>query len=336
MLPRCGKVPASGLKEFVFCNLGAKSDRVLLGPAVGEDAAIIRMDGKVLALKTDPITAAVDDIGWLAVHINANDLAVRGIHPAWFLSTILLPRGSSEETLQKITQQIHEACVELGVAVVGGHSEITTDVGRPVVVGVMAGEGESYVTTAGAAPGDVIVMTKSAGIEATRILASDLGHVIAEKLPANILEEAKGLKRRIGITRDAMIAMEAGGVHAMHDPTEGGILTGLWELSEASGHGLTAYEDRIAVADATREVCKIFQVDPLSVMGSGALLLTAEAGDAESIMARLRQAGIPAAVIGQITFDQHRRMVKVGGYGQEITPPDHDPLYDVLEKFGTP
>jgi len=336
LLPRIGKVPASALREFVFTKLGARSERVLLGPGVGEDAAIIRMDGKVLALKADPITASLEDIGWLAVHINANDLAVRGIRPAWFLATVLLPSGSSAEALRMIADQIDEACTFLGVAVVGGHSEVTAEVRRPLVIGAMAGEGESYVTTAGARPGDAIVMTKTAGIEATRILAKELYPVLAEKLPEEVIHQALAFRSSVSVVKEAMTIMEAEGVNCMHDPTEGGVVTGLWEIAEASGHGLIAYEDRIPIAEPTRALCEVFGVDPLTVMSSGTLLLTAPPPEADDIMISLGKAGIQATIIGQVTEDRQRRFVRIGGYGQPLEPPERDPLYDVLERFGKP
>ncbi|MCW4014145.1 MAG: AIR synthase related protein, partial [Candidatus Bathyarchaeota archaeon] len=171
-----GKIPKELLTKYVFSCLGTPNSRVLKGPLIGEDAAVIDLGEKVLIAKANPITGAEEKIGWLAVHINANDVAARGATPLWYMSIVLLPEGADESLLETIMLEQHEACSELGICIVGGHTEVAPNLGRPIVSGFMLGEAskDNYVTTGGAKVGDHIVLTKCVGIEGTGILASDL------------------------------------------------------------------------------------------------------------------------------------------------------------------
>jgi len=153
-----GKLPYEFLQKLVFTKLGIPDKRVLVGPSIGEDAAVIEFGDRVLVMATDPITAATKDIGWLSVHINANDVASCGVKPIWFLCTILLPEGSDESIVEEILSQIDRACKELKIALIGGHTEISAGLNRPIIVGFMIGEApkDRYVRTGGAKPGDSI------------------------------------------------------------------------------------------------------------------------------------------------------------------------------------
>jgi hydrogenase expression/formation protein HypE len=171
-----GKIPKELLTKYVFICLGVEDKRVIKGPLIGEDAAVIDNGEKVLVVKANPITGAENKIGWLAVHINANDIAARGAEPLWYLSIVLLPEGADEELLEAIMLDQHRACSELGICIVGGHTEVSPELSRPIVAGFMLGEApkNGYVTTGGAEVGDHIVLTKGVGLEGTGILAADL------------------------------------------------------------------------------------------------------------------------------------------------------------------
>lgn len=252
-----GKVPSDVLRRVVFNRLGVPSDRLLQGPGVGEDAAVIDMGEKVLVVKSDPITGAVGSVGWLAVHINANDVASTGARPLWFLCVTLLPEGAGEELLNEIMDQMQAAFEEVGVSLIGGHTETTPGLDRPLIIGFMMGEADKdkYVTTGGARPGDVIILTKSAGIEGTAVLAQDLNAILRERVRDDVLLSAESMLRRISIVPEAMRAVEAGGVSSLHDPTEGGVLNGIWEMAEAAEVGVVINEEAIPIADETRIIC---------------------------------------------------------------------------------
>jgi hydrogenase maturation factor len=275
-----GKVPSDVLRRVVFPYLGVKSDRVLQGPGVGEDAAVIDMGDKVIVVKANPITGAEAKIGWLAVHINANDIAACGAMPQWFLLNILLPEGADESLLEGIMVDINEACCDLGISLVGGHTESAPGLDRPIISGFMMGElpKERYVTTGGARPGDAVILTKGAGIEGTGILATDLAEVLRQKVGLEVLIEAAELLKMISVVREALVAMEAGGIHSFHTPTEGGVINGIWEMTEAADVGVRISEKVIPIAPVTSIICDVLGIDPLKLLGSGALLIAAEPG----------------------------------------------------------
>ncbi len=332
-----GKLPQDILKRVVFERLGIHSERVLQGPGVGEDAAVIDMGDRVIVVATDPITGAVGNVGRLAVHVNANDVASTGARPLWFLCVTLLPEGNDETLLEGIMEQIHAACMEIGVALVGGHTETTPGLDRPILIGLMMGEAskEDYVTTGGACPGDVIVLTKGAGIEGTAILAEDLARVLEDKIEASVIHAAKQMVKRISVVPEAMKAVELGGVHSLHDPTEGGLLNGVWEMAEAAGVGVEIYESKIPIAPETKAVCGALNVDPLKLMGSGALLIVLERMKVEKLLSLLSEIDVEASVIGKIKNPEKGRvLVKADGSRMDLEAVDQDEVYRVLEEYG--
>ena len=234
-----GKLPADLLRRLLASH-PATDPRVLLGPSVGEDAAVLDMGGRALVVATDPITFTADLIGWCAVQVNANDVATRGAVPRWFMATVLLPKDASETLAENIFSQIADACSELGVSLIGGHTEITLGIDRPIVVGAMLGEAapDRLVYTSGARPGDAILLTKGIAIEGTAILAREAPQALLDAgVGMATLENAGAYlsTQGIGITREALAAVGAAPVHAMHDPTEGGLATALSEMAEARG-----------------------------------------------------------------------------------------------------
>jgi hydrogenase maturation factor len=331
-----GKVPYKSLLKTVLGHLGVPNVRLLSGPAIGEDAAIIDMGDKVLVLATDPITAAVQNIGWLSVHINANDVATCGAKPLWFLNSILLPTQANEELLEIIMRQIDQAAHELKVSVIGGHSEVTPGLDHPIITGFMVGEAtkDAYVTSSGAKPGDKIILTKQAGIEGTAILATDLANMLKNKLSKTSFEKARGLINDISIVREAMVAVEVGGVHAMHDPTEGGVINGLWELAEAAHVGITTYAERIPVLSVTQTICDVLNINPLKILGSGALLIVTKSNTVHKLTSSLQKEGILASVIGDITpLKNGRNIIQADGSSTELVPPEQDHVYKVLDEY---
>ncbi|KON30002.1 hypothetical protein AC482_05000 [miscellaneous Crenarchaeota group-15 archaeon DG-45] len=332
-----GKVPADALQRIVFSRLGVPSGRLLQGPGVGEDAAVLDMGDRVLVVATDPITGAVGSVGWLAVHVNANDIASCGARPLWFLCVTLLPEGAGDGVLEEIMGQMHDACREVGVSIVGGHTETTPGLDRPILVGFMMGEvpRDGYVTTGGARPGDALIMTKGAGIEGTAILAVDLAPVLRGRVGEEALRRAESMLERISVVPEAMRAVEVGGVHSLHDPTEGGLLNGVWEMAEAAGVGVAVREEAIPVAAETRLICDALGIDPLKLLGSGSLLIAAEAGKADEIVSALRGIGVEASIIGEVKAgDEKRVLIKRDGRRVAIEMVEQDHLYKILDEYG--
>jgi len=333
---RTGKIPTDVLVRNVFRYTGTRDRSVILGSSVGEDAALVSFGRDVLVLTTDPVTGTASNIGWLEVHVNANDVACRGAKPRWFLCDLLLPERSNSLVVDRIMKQIDSAAKVIGVSIVGGHTEVTLGLKRPIVVGYMVGvvSKRRLITSHAARPGDKIIMTKTVGIEGTAVLAADFARRLRLKVGAGALRQAKSLRGLISVVEDAMVATDSGGVRAMHDPTEGGLLQGVWELAEASKTGLIIHESRIAIRPETTQICSVLRVDPLRLMSSGCLLIAADRRKTNGILHNLKKRGIPANVIGSVTRrGKGRRLVKIDGTITEIRPSERDELYRVIELY---
>lgn len=332
MLP--GKIPPEILQSIVFSKLGKRDPDVLLGPELGEDAAVIKIGDKVLIAATDPITGSVEDVGWLAVHANANDIATFGISPRWFLATILLPTGFSIESLEKVMNQINTAAEELGVAITGGHSEITESISQPIVIGFMMGItpiGE-YVTSGGAKPGDSLIVTKTVGIEGTSILATEGSSYLERVFGKNLVQEGQNLRNSISVVKDGVTAFQTGYVHAMHDPTEGGLANGIHELCDASGVGCEINGNLIPLHDTTEQVCHHLQIDPLELISSGCMLISCDSTQTDTVIHALSKVKIDAVAIGHFHKDSRHRKIIINNETKELQRPKTDALWDALKK----
>jgi len=300
-----GKLPTQLLARLLD-QYRLEDERVVLGARVGEDAAVLDMGDRYLVAKTDPITLATDEIGWYAVHVNANDLVTTGAVPLWFLATVLLPEeGSDEELVEEILRQMHGACSVLGVSLVGGHTEITYGLERPMVIGQMLGEveKEKLVTSGGAVVGDALVLTKGIAVEGTAIIAREREAELRERgYEEDCIARAQAYLREPGISvyREARLASREFEVHAMHDPTEGGLATGLSELAQAAQVGLMVEEEQIEILPECRVLCEEFGLDPLGTIASGALLLALAPQMADGLIRALDAESIPAAIIGRV------------------------------------
>lgn len=301
-----GKLPLAYMQRLLS-QYAASNGRLITGPGVGEDVAVIDNGDRYMVIKTDPITFATDQIGWYAVNINANDVATSGARPLWMLNTVLLPEARTTPGLvEEIFRQIHEACVALGITPVGGHTEVVHDLARPIVVGVMIGEApkEALLTTSGARVGDCIVLVKSIPIEATAIIAREMAPLLRSRgVPEDAIVRAQGYLYDPGISVLGPARLAAGwpGVHAMHDPTEGGLATGLHELAMAAGIGLEVQHEAIPLAPEGQMLCELLGLDPLGTIASGALIVAVAADEAQGLLARLASEGYAAAVIGRAT-----------------------------------
>jgi hydrogenase maturation factor len=299
--------------------------RVIVGPRLGEDAAVIDMGDRYLVATSDPVTFATADLGWYALQVNANDVAVRGARPRWFLATLLLPEGRTDEAaVTEMFAQLGAACEELEVALVGGHTEVTYGLDRPIAVGTMLGEvaKDRLVTTGGARIGDAVVLTKGIPLEGAAIIAREReAELLALGMPAAMVSRARGFLRRPGLSvvPEAEIACELATVHAMHDPTEGGLATALHELAGAAGVGLRIDRSRIPLIPEGRELCRAFGLDPLGTIASGALLMTLDPAEAGTVIHALAREGIDSHFIGQVVPPGEGVML-VDGARQEPMP----------------
>ncbi len=330
-----GKIPIEILKEVVFKNLGAPRNEVTLGPTAGVDGAVLDFGNKNVVVSMDPITGAVERVGWEAINVNANDVATFGVEPAFLFSCIMLPENSDSKMVETISIQMHNAAKDLGIAIVGGHCESTPGLANPIVVGCIMGltEKGKYVTAAGAQAGDKLILTKSAGIEGTAILASDREAQLSKTFSPTLLETAKGFFNQISVVKDALTAYKAGGVHAMHDPTEGGILNGIHEMADAASLGTTVFEEKITVEPETAKICRFYEIDPLQLISSGALLIAADPQAASKIVEELCQEHVYAEIIGEFNPNPNKRILKHKDDSAEMLPrPVSDHLWIALSR----
>lgn len=311
-----GKLKPHLLKELLsrYC---IDDPLVKVGPHFGEDAAAIDMGDRYLLLTADPITFTPERIGWYAVHINANDIAAMGGTPRYFLSTVLLPEHSaSTDMADRIFADVADACRELGCSAVGGHTEITHGLDRPIVSGAMLGEvaKDRLVTSAGAEPGDMLILTKGIAIEATAILAREKADEVSRELGGEFQEKAARFLEDPGLSvvPASRAACQYGTVHALHDPTEGGIANALWELAEASEVGLVVSDSEIPRYWESTRLAESFGINLLGAIASGALLIAAREPDTPRILDGLSEARINAQVIGRIVERKQGVKLMVG------------------------
>ncbi len=326
-----GKLRLELLRELLAeCPCG--DPHVLLGPALGEDVAVVELGERCLVLKTDPVTFATDQIGWYAVHINANDIATSGATPRWFLATVLLPEAMADEAMiRQIMHQMRDACTEIGVALVGGHTEVTYGLDRPIVIGQMVGEVTRghLVRSRGAKPDDLLLLTKGIGLEGAAIIARERPEALrAIDHSAEEISAMRDLIYEPGISvlRDARIACQTGHVHAMHDPTEGGVATGLWELALAGNVGIEVDGEQLNRLNPYGAVFGQLGLEPLGVIASGALIIAAPEEHALRILWRLLDAGINCAVVGTVTSARQGCTLRRGDRVTELPRYDQDEI----------
>lgn len=302
MMLQPGKLPA-GLLAELLAKIPRRDPRVLLGPGIGRDAAVIDFGERMLVAKTDPVTFAAEDIGWYAVNVNANDIACTGARPAWFLATALLPPGSPESVATSIFDQLLRASGDLGIELVGGHTEITLGLDRPIVVGAMLGEAsrDEIVLGTQAQPGDRVLLTKGIAIEGTSLLARESPDELAVRgVEAKTLQRARAMlyEPGISIVREAQAICGASKPRLLHDPTEGGIATALRELAEAAGATIRVELEALPVFPETRAICAALGLDPLGLLASGALLAVVSQDDCDRVISRLTDVKINASIVG--------------------------------------
>ena len=323
-----GKVSPYELKEILFEELDLEGEEVLVKPEVGADASVIELDDGALVLSSDPITGSLKDPGRLSVHVNANDVASMGADPKWFLLTLFMPEGADRSDIKEVMEGARKACEELDISLVGGHTEITPGLERVLISGAMAGMApkDEWTSSSGAQPGDDIIFTKSAAVEGTFILSEDKESELKENYGEEVVNKGKSYGDKLSVVKEALTAVENGKVHAMHDPTEGGLIGGLYELADASEVGFSIYSDKINISEETKTICDHFGLDPLRTISSGSLLIITSSDESEKIVKSIEDHDIEASIIGEIVKKENRREID----GEEAEYPERDELWDVF------
>jgi len=325
-----GKVPNEILNKIILSKINSFRKDIILRPGIGEDCAAIDFGKYACVLSTDPITGAANDIGQLSVHISCNDVASCGVEPLGLMVTILCPVGTTEAELEKVMEQICITAAQLNVEIIGGHTEVTPAVNRIVISTTCIGKAlkNEVVSSTGAKPGDSIVITKSAGLEGTAIIANDFEHRLSDKISIDDLILAKSFIKSISVVKEGVLAGKFGAT-SMHDVTEGGILGAVWEVAEASGTGVIINKDNIPVETVTKSICKALDLDVLRLISSGCMLMTCL--DGEGLVKLLESNGIKATIVGVVTANGNERLLisKNEGTVKDIEPPGPDELYKV-------
>lgn len=331
-----GKLPLEQLRSLL--RHSPKHDpRLRIGPQIGEDAAVIDAGDRCLVVSTDPVTLATDQIGRYAVHVNANDVAVMGARPLWFFVVMLLPENrTTPELVEAIMADVRTTCEELGVALGGGHTEVTQGLDRPILIGQMLGEvaTDRLVRKTRIAIGDQILLTQGVAIEGTAILAREKAELLRDRIGADVLARAARflIEPGISVVSVALAAADVGEtVHAMHDPTEGGLAMGLFELVSPVGLGLRVIRARIPVFPETDTICSALALDPLKLIASGALLIAVAPVGTDSVLRAIEGTGAPVAVIGEVRPEAEGLTSVTNGKVEPLAPAARDEIARVFE-----
>jgi len=337
--PKIGKIDVDTFTSFLLQRLGKRDESVIVPPFTGIDAGVIDIgNGKVLIIAEDPIFSIpkqpLEMFGWYTVHIGASDIAVMGVKPRYMTYTLLMPPETSDEDFKTIVDSIHRTAEELDIAIVGGHTGYYPGFISPTIGGVTVftiADKNAYVTPAGAKAGDDIILTKGPAIETAGILAVLRENELLENYPASLVERAKALCKQMTVVKDALTAMEVGGVTAMHDATEGGVIGGLFEIANASNVGMEVDESLFVYPEEVKIVCEAFNIDPVAAIAEGSLLITAKPTHSEGIIRELKKVGIDASIIGKVTDDPKTRIMRrIDGSVVKLAIPEQDPFWPVF------
>ena len=327
-----GKLPPEVLSRYLFGMTGAPSPDLVVPPSLGVDFGVVRQPGGYLVVSSDPVTGVKERIGWYAVNVSANDVATSGNRPRFLQSIILLPEDAKVGTVARISREMHATAEGLGMTIVGGHTELTPGLTRPIVVTTAFAFARSFVTAADAREGDTMMLTKSAAVEGTAICASDPSR-FRGRADAAVLARARRFLRKLSVVEEAVAAFGTGQVHAMHDCTEGGVLGAAYEMSFASGLGFQLEEERIPVAKETAYVCSTLGLDPLRLISSGTLLLAVKRGAEGAVADAVAAAGSTVSPIGRFRRDG-RVLKRKDGTAETIGEPPSDELWKFVGARG--
>ena len=328
---KTGKLDSNLLKELVFDKITYRSDNVKVRPGIGEDCAVVDFGEYECVMSTDPITAAVNDIGRLCIHITCNDIASNGIQPLGIMLAVMLPEGTTEEDVAHIMSQAAETAGNLGVEIIGGHTEITPAVKQPVIVSTAIGRALSGHSQSGndMNEGDYIMMSKSVGLEGSGIIACDYEKQLEDVLGTEEIQHAKSFLDRVSVVAEGVAAGKVG-THGMHDVTEGGIMGAVWEMCQIAGKGAEVWEDEIPIEPETEKICAYFGINPMRLISSGSMVIVTPEDKKDEMLAAMEDAGVRCTVIGRIRDKSFGIMQSREGVLSEVEPPYADELYKVV------
>lgn len=317
-----GKVPPDVL-EGILDRTGRRDDAVRQHAAYGEDAACVDLGDRQLVISADPLSMASEQLGRIGIHVVCNDVAASGARPRWITNTMFLP-NDDPNVLETITSQLHATALQLDLSIVGGHTEYNPDLSRPLLSLCAFGTTDRFVPTGGAEPGDVVLMTHAAGIEGTAILATDFEDRLRDAgVDTDIVDRGAEMIDDIGVLEAAMACRSS--ASAMHDPTEGGIVTGLVEMAHASGVTIEAHREQIDVHPETTTICQAMGIDPLAIFGSGALIVAVSPEQAASLQGDLMENGVESSIIGRAREGPSQLKLD----GERIDAAPRDELYEL-------
>lgn len=328
-----GKLDSDLLKSLIFGKIRYRNDDVKVRPGIGEDCAVVGFGEYDCIMSTDPITAAVADIGRLAIHITCNDIASNGVQPLGIMLAVMLPEGTTEEDVAHIMGQAADTAADVGVEIIGGHTEVTPSVNQPVIVSTAIGKAaaDGYQKGDDMTEGDVIMITKAVGLEGTGILALDRREELADVLTEEELDRAVSFLDRVSVVKEGVAASKVG-THGMHDITEGGLLGAVWEMCQIAGLGAEIYEEKIPMEPETAKVCRHFGVDPLRMISSGSMMIIVPAHLEKEMQEVMDYSNVNIASVGKIMPIESGVRIRRGESLETVDPPTTDELYKALCK----
>jgi hydrogenase maturation factor len=343
-MPAIGKVSSEIFDEVILPQLGRKRPEVRVGPQHGVDVGIVDLgSGQVMVTTTDPIFVVPpygwERSAWFAVHILASDAATSGIRPAYITMDLNLPLSMTREDFEALWAVVHRECDKIGMAIIAGHTGRYEGCEYPMIGGatvIAIGPEDRYVTPKMARPGDAVLITKGAAIEAAGLFAVTFPQRVAEAYGEKVAREAEEIFWQMSVVEDALTAVEAGvrenGITSMHDATECGVWGGLFEVAQASGVGMAIDKEKIIVQDAVRKVCDLFGIDPFTSISEGTLILTCRPHKAQEVVRRLGDKGIAVSMVGEIVDPRQGLRYFEGGKSRELVHPRVDPFWAAFGK----
>jgi len=338
-----GKASQRFMKEVIFPNLGKENPNIIFGPKTGGDISVIKInEEKVLIVCTDPLSIipslGMDDSAWLTVHLLASDFTTSGVKPMFAAFSYNLPPHMNYEDFKRYWLAINEECKKLGISIVSGHTGKYvgcdfTVVGGGVLFGIT--EKDKYVTSKMAEPGNLLVLTKGVAIGSSAILARSFPEKVEKELGTKTQRKLANLFKSFSTVKDALTASKLGlrtSITAMHDCTEGGLLGAIYELCEASNTGVEIYKDKIFIDEDINLICKLFNIDPLTSLNEGGLLICVKKDKGEELVNLLKSEGINSFIIGEIKEKDYGRWIIEENKKTELMPVDVDPYWEAFWK----
>lgn len=327
-----GKLSNEDLDAMILSKLESKRKEVLGASSIGEDTALLDLEGDYVVLSSDPITGAAENLGTLAIHISVNDVATKSADAVGVLLTLLLPVNTSSRDIETIMADAQRAADEVNMDIIGGHTEITDAVSKPVMISTVIGRvaKEHMPDPSAVKPGDVVAMSKYAGLEGTAILCTDCAHGLKD-MGDELLSQGQELMKELSVQKEGEAAASYS-IRAMHDVTEGGVEGAIWEMAQALGVGMYIEKDAIPVLDSTKALAKIADIDLYRLISSGSMLVVMDRDDFEPMRKELEERSILFTKIGEIAGDS--RVIYKNAEGEEAIPsPGPDELYSALLKL---